>query len=130
VTARSVVGWGPGAFLVLGLDVGELAAVGEDFPLACGGVEVSRRLPLVVDADGEFLLPRADGLFDIVDDFDVVALLDLLVGFRVDLQGQQTEVEQVRLVDCPVPSPRRRYHQLRTRRQSGKHDHHGVRRVL
>ncbi len=33
-------------------------------------------------------------------------------------------------VSCSVPSPRRRNYQLRTRRQSGKHDHHGVRRVL
>jgi len=31
---------------------------------------------------------------------------------------------------CPVSSSRRCHHQLRTWRQSGKHDHYGVRRVL
>ncbi len=33
-------------------------------------------------------------------------------------------------VSLPVSSSRRRNHQLRTRRQSGEHDHHGVTRVL
>jgi len=31
---------------------------------------------------------------------------------------------------CSVPSPCRRNHQLRTRRQAGKHDHHGIKRLL
>jgi hypothetical protein len=33
-------------------------------------------------------------------------------------------------VPCPLPSTRRCHHERRTRRQSGKHGHHGVRRVV
>src|SRR6056297_3857946 len=100
-SSRSVVGGcSAGAFLGLLFGPGELAAGCEDCALAFGGVERRRVLVLAVDADGELFLTGGDGVVDVVDDFDVVALLDVLVGVLVDRQRDDPEVEEVRTVDA------------------------------
>jgi len=85
---------------VLLFDVGEFPAVGEDLTLTRTGIEISSRFPVVVHTDSELFLARANSFFDIVDNLDVVALVDLVVGILVDLQRQETEVEEIRLVDA------------------------------
>src|SRR6056297_1946571 len=96
---RSVVGRCSAALVVLHLRVRELPAGGENLAFTSGGVELGGRFPVAVDGDGELLLTGLDGVGHVVDDLDVVALLDLLVGFFVDFERDDAEVEQVRLVD-------------------------------
>src|SRR6056297_2580347 len=75
-----VRGAGGAAVVVFLLRERQLATGRERAALALGRVEGRRRLPVVVHAHRELLLAGLDGLGHVVDDFDVVALFEALVG--------------------------------------------------